>query len=68
MAMTGHRSKQMKERYTHFDPGMFGEVRAMQEKLAGALPPAGDGGGLPANVRLFRLPKQAEQEEQRKAQ
>jgi integrase len=70
MAMTGHHSKRTKERYTHFDPGMFGEVRALQEKLAeGSVetPPAENSGELPANVRLFRLPEKPEEEQQKKA-
>jgi integrase len=33
MSLTGHASKKMKERYTHFDTTKFTEVIGVQEKL-----------------------------------
>ncbi|GHV93112.1 hypothetical protein AGMMS50268_36150 [Spirochaetia bacterium] len=33
MALTGHSTKQMKERYTHFDGSKFTDVKALQEKM-----------------------------------
>jgi integrase len=65
MAMTGHLSRQSKERYTHFDTRKFEEVRAAQEamlKQGGGNAPDGGGGKeplvfrpLPPNVMPFRL-------------
>jgi integrase len=33
MSLTGHASKKMKERYTHFDTAKFTEVIGVREKL-----------------------------------
>jgi hypothetical protein len=33
MSLTGHASKQMRERYTHFDTTKFSEVVDVQQKL-----------------------------------
>jgi len=71
MALTGHLTKAMKERYTHFDfdMTMFEDVRALQERMLGeSAPPASPvPSASPAphpwrgNIIPFRLPDQARQ-------